>query len=96
MKIRIYDYLCKNGFIDQRVQKGFWSDISGTVEHTESLTYLMNHAKNKHGSLVVSLIDLRNAFGEVNHKFLEKALKFHHLPEHMIQLILHLYNDYIR
>ena len=94
MKVRIYDYLCKNGLIDQSTQKGFWSNISGTVEHTETLTYLMNHAKNKQRSLNVSLIDLRNAFGEVNHKFLEKALKFHHLPEHMIDLILDLYNDY--
>ena len=27
------------------MQKGFWSDISGTTEHAESLTYLPRHAK---------------------------------------------------
>ena len=52
------------------MQKGFWSDISGTIEHTETLTYLLRHAKLKQRNLVVTLMDLKNAFGEVHHQFL--------------------------
>ena len=87
IKNRIYSYLCLNNYIDQQVQTGFWSNISGTIEHTETLTYVINNARNKQRSLVVSLIDLRNAFGEVNHHFLKHVLRYHHLPEHVIQVI---------
>ena len=59
---RIYSFVCQNKLIDQQIQKGFWSRISGTIEHTESLTYLMNHSKNKQRSLVVTLYDLRKCF----------------------------------
>ena len=94
IKNRIYTYLCANNYIDQEVQKGFWSNISGTIEHTEMLTYVINHARNKQRSLVVSLIDLRNAFGEVNHDFLKQVLRYHHLPENIINIIQALYNGY--
>ena len=87
IKNRIYDYLLQNNFIDQSTQKGFWSSISGTIEHTESLTYLLNNAKNKQIGLVVTLVDLQNAFGEVNHGFLSSVLKFHHLPDEIMHLI---------
>ena len=94
IKNRIYDYLFQNNFIDLSTQKGFWSSISGTIEHTESLTYLLNNAKNKQIGLVVTLVDLQNAFGEVNHNFLSSVLKFHHLPDEMIHLINNLFSGY--
>ena len=95
IKNRIYDYLLENNFIDQSTQKGFWSSISGTIEHTESLTYLLNNAKNKQIGLVVTLVDLQNAFGEVNHSFLSSVLKFHHLPDEIMHLIHNLlYSGY--
>ena len=91
---RIYTYLCINGYIDQKVQKGFWSKISGTIEHTETLTYLMNHARNKQRSLIVTLIDLRNAFGEVNHSMLTQVMNYHNLPGSLSNLVLDLYNGF--
>ena len=38
---RIYGYISKNNYIDSHIQKGFWQDISGTVEHTELMSYLI-------------------------------------------------------
>ena len=67
--------------------------MSGSIEHNKALTYLINNARNKQRSLVISLIDLKNAFGEVNHRFLKAILSYHHLPEHMVDLIFSLYND---
>ena len=39
---RIYGYISKNNYIDSHIQKGFWQGISGTVEHTELMSYLID------------------------------------------------------
>ena len=65
-------------------KKGFWSDISGTIEHTQTLTYLLPHAKLKQRNVVVTLIDLKNTFDKVHHQFLRKTLSFHNIPNSMI------------
>ena len=61
---RIYAFLCKNQYIETNIQKGFWTGISCTIEHTELMSHLINHARQKQRSFVVTLIDLKNAFGE--------------------------------
>ena len=94
IKNRISDYLLQNNFIDLSTQKGFWSGISGTIEHTKSLTYLLGNAKSKQRGLVVTLVDLQNAFDEVNHNSVSSVLKFHHLPDEIIHLINNLYSGY--
>ena len=57
------------------------------IEHTESLNYLLSNAKNKQRGLVVTNVDLQNAFGEVNHNFLSSVLKFSRLLYEIIHLI---------
>ena len=91
---RLYQFVSTNKFIETNIQKGFWSDISGTIEHTETLTYLLNHWKLKQRNLVVTLIDLKNAFGEVNHNLLRSSLTYHHVPDHIIELIMGVYDDF--
>ena len=49
-------YLCNNDYIDHCIQKGFWLNISGTIEHTETLTLLINNSRNEQKNLVVCLI----------------------------------------
>ena len=87
MRNRIYKHLCGNEYIETNIQKGFWSGISGTIEHTQHLTYLINHARLKQRSLCVSLIDLKNAFGEVHHDH-------HHVPPAMSALVRSLYDGF--
>ena len=48
----IYCFISKNNYIEIHIQKGFWQGISGTVEHTEHMSYFIN-AWNKQRSLVV-------------------------------------------
>jgi hypothetical protein len=43
---------------------------------------------------VVTLLDLRNAFGEVHHRLIPVVLKYHHMPESVIQLIDSLYRNF--
>ena len=60
---RMYTFVAENNYIESNIQKGFWSGLSGTIEHTEILTHLMKQEKKKQRQLVVTLFDLKNAFG---------------------------------
>ena len=84
---RIYSFLEENNYIDKHVQKGFWPRIDGVAEHTQVLTNLMKDAKRNQRSIVVTLLDLKNAFGEINHKLIISALQYHHIPSEITNLI---------
>ena len=94
LRNRIFEFVRENRYIETKIQKGFWPGISGTIEHTELLTYLLNHARNKQRSIIVTLVDLKNAFGEIHHNLIRSILKFHHLPDEVISLVEDLYTDY--
>ena len=94
LRNRIFEFVRENRYIETKIQKGFWPGISGTIEHTEFLTYLLNHARNKQRSIIVTLVDLKNAFGEIHHNLIRSILKFHHLPDEIISLVEDLYTDY--
>ena len=68
--------------------------ISGCIEHIESLSHIINNARLKQRGCVVTLLDLKNAFGEVNQNLLIESLKIHHVPVEIIQLITSLYTDH--
>ena len=48
----------------------------------------------KQRGCVIMLLDLKNAFGEVNHNLLVQTLKVHRVPDNIINLITSLYTDY--
>ena len=75
-------------------QKGFWEKISGCIEHIECLLHIINYGRLKQGGCVITLLDLKSTFGEVNHNLLIESLKIHHVPVEIIQLITLLYSDY--
>ena len=58
------------------------------------MTHLINNAKRHQRSFVISLIDLKNAFGEVDHKMLKSALKYHHIPPSVIRFNMEFYKDF--
>ena len=60
---RIFEFLAQNGYAENNIQKGFTPKIAGTLEHTSHMAYLINHSKRKQRSLVITQIDLKNAFG---------------------------------
>ena len=91
---KIFKFVRDNNYIETNIQKGFWPGLSGTVEHTELLNYLLNDSRNKQRSIVVTLIDLKNAFGEVHHNLIKSILKCHHIPDEIIGMIGNLYTDY--
>ena len=42
-------------------------------------------------SIVVTLLDLKNAFGEVHHNIIPVVLKHHHVPEEIVNIVKSLY-----
>ena len=91
---KIFKFVCENKYIETNIQKGFWPGVSGTVEHTELLNYILNDARIRQRSVTVTLIDLKNAFGEVHHNLIKSILKIHHIPNEVISMIENLYTDY--
>ena len=67
--------------------KSFVPKISGTLEHTELLSHIIRDAKRKQRSLVITLLDLQNAFGEVQYGLIDTMLKYHHIPDHVLQIM---------
>jgi len=92
IRLRLYSYLNINGFINKNIQKGFWGKVNRVCEHTQMLTHIMNEAKRHQRGLIVTLLDLRNAFGEVQHKLMQSSLKLHHVPDSISSLIMNIYS----
>ena len=65
--------------------------MTGTFEHTAHLAQMIKQAKLKQRSIVVTLLDLKNAFGEVYHNIIPVVLKHHHVPEEIVNIVKSLY-----
>ena len=94
LRDRIYEFLLKNKYIEQHYQKGFTPGLSGTFEHIAEMDNIINQSRLKQKSLVITLIDLRNAFGTVNHQLIQTVLEYHHVPQNIAGLIGILYNSF--
>ena len=84
----MFAFLKANDFIDHEIQKGFLPKISGTFEHTAQMANVINTTRIKQRSLVITLLDLKNAFGEVHHSLIPEVLKYHHVPTYIQLLII--------
>ena len=94
LRDRIYGFLQENNYIECQLQKGFIHLLSGTLEHTCYLSYLIDQARIKQQSLTVTLLDLKNAFGEVDHMLIKTTLGYHHIPDFASDIILNICNDF--
>ena len=90
----LYSFLAANNYIEHNIQKGFTPNLSGTMEHTSQMANIINKARIKQRSLVITLLDLKNAFGEVHHNLIQSILEYHHIPDHIKNVIKSLYTDF--
>ena len=81
----MYNFLKQNSYIESHIQKGFISKISGTLEHTSMMGHIINKAR------IVTLLDLKHAFGVVHHNLISSVLSYHHMPDCIHSLIMNLY-----
>ena len=56
--------LAENNYIEHIIQKGFTPKLSRTLEHTAQMAHIINNARLKQRSLIITLLDLKNAFRE--------------------------------
>ena len=89
---RLQSFFVKNNYIPREVQKGFLSGIAGCVEHTFTLFEALREAKSEQRQIVVSWIDLANAYGSVRHNLIQFALNWFHVPKMIQALIFDYYN----
>ena len=90
----IFNFLSANNYVEHEIQKGFTSGLCGTFEHTAQMADIVTKARTKQRSLVITLLDLKNAFGEVHHNLIQTALDYHHIPDHIKSLVKSLYTDF--
>ena len=90
---RITEFLTGSGYIDPAIQKGGIPAVSGCLEHTAILSQLIREAKTEKKNLVVTWLDIANAYGSIPHDVIKKALERAHVPEKTRQLIESYYSD---
>ena len=89
----MFTFISKNGYLEHRIRKGLLPKPSGTFEHTAQMTNIIKKARIKQRSLVITLLYLKNAFGEVHHNLIPAVLSYHHIPDEIQHLIRSLYSD---
>ena len=62
---RLEHYMVSNKFIDNTIQKGFLSEMPGCLEHAFTLYEFLRDAKREQRQIVVTWIDLANAYGVI-------------------------------
>ena len=87
------DFLTKQNYMEKNQQKGFCSGVDGVSEHTEMLAHLIKTAKREQRSITTALLDLKNAFGEIHHGLIAASLRFHHVPDGLINLFKSSYDN---
>ena len=55
---------------------------------------MINHARRYQSNLVITLLDLTNAFGELDHNLIISVLHYHHVPNHIRSLVGSIYTNY--
>jgi hypothetical protein len=88
---RMQRFFIKNMYIPRKVQKGFLAGIAGCVEHSFMLFEAMKEAKEEQRQIVVSWIDLANAYGSVRHNLVQFAMDWYHVPKRIQALVFNYY-----
>ena len=91
LRNRMYRFLNKHNYIENSIQKRFVPGMTGKFEHTAHLAQMIKQAKLKQRSIVVTLFDFKNAFGEVHHNIISVVLEHHHVPEEIVSIVKSLY-----
>jgi len=71
---RLEEYLQKNNVIDTSVQKDFITG-PGVFEHVYSLSAILQDAISTKRPLMITFLDLKNAFGSVPHQLIFDMLR---------------------
>ena len=65
--------------------------MPGCIEHTFALLEALRDAKESHRQIVITWLDLANAYGSVRHNLIQFALNWYHVPKPIQELIFDYY-----
>ena len=88
---RLQVFILRNNYISKEVQKGFLAGMPGCIEHTFALLEALRDAKESHRQIVITWLDLANAYGSVRHNLIQFALNWYHVPKPIQELIFDYY-----
>ena len=88
---RLQKFMVRNKYINTSNQKGFLFGVPGCVEHSFALVETLRRVKADKRAIVISWIDLANAYGSVKHNLIQFALNWYHVPKHIQGLIFDYY-----
>ena len=83
--------MIKNSYISREVQKGFLTGVAGCLEHVFSLLEALKEAKEHTRQIIITWLDLANAYGSVRHNLIQFALNWYHVPVAIQQMIFDYY-----
>ena len=90
---RLLKFVQDNKYIDPSIQKGGLPEISGCLEHTSILSQLIREAKTEKKDLVITWLDIANAYGSIPHNLIQTALQRAHVPETICNLVQDYYSQ---
>lgn len=90
---RLQSFMVKNKFIKTQTQKGFLFGIPGCIEHSFALVEALRQVRSEQRAIVLSWIDLANAYGSVKHNLIQFALDWYHVPKNIQELIFNYYEQ---
>ena len=73
---RVIEFVKRNGFVDESVQKAGIPGVPGCVEHAYRIWSDLQEARREKKSVSVVWLDLANAYGSVPHDVIKKAMEF--------------------
>ena len=90
---RLTKFIMANKYIDESIQKGGRPGVSGCLEHTALLSQLIREARAGRKDLVVTWLDIANAYGSIPHSLILTALRKAHIPDDECRLVESYYKD---
>ena len=90
----LFSLLKANGVVEHSIQKGVLSKLPGTFEHTVQMATIINTARIKQRSPVITLLALKNVFGDGHHNCISEVLRYHHVLDQIQQLIQSLNSNF--
>ena len=78
-------------FMLRNSQKGFLVGMSGCIEHIFALLEAIRDAKESHRQIVITWLDLANAYGIIRYNWIQFALNWYHIPKAIQEMIYDYY-----
>ena len=84
---KIGNFVIANGYIDRNIQKAGIAGVSGCLENTAILTQMIREAKQQKKNLVLTWLDIANAYRIIPHELIRRVLEEAHVPAKIRQWI---------